>query len=209
VRKDIEELVTGPLYFPFALSDRRPLRAAQGYLTKFPYRLVAVISELSKLRDLAHAEPGELWQSHQTENNRQVLHGGRQADAKLRRATERHAVEMVSELYRNEGYSVEDVGDYEPWDITARGATEEVHIEVKGSAGARGGVDLTEGEIRNAEDYQPTHLVVVDGIGWIRTADGFKCNGGRVRRWKSWVPCRSALIPTSYRYPLPRLDDID
>lgn len=209
VHEDLAQLLIGPLYFPFVFSDRRPLRATQGYLTKFPYRLVAVISELSEMRDLARTEPGEPRQSRQSESNRQTLHGGRQTDTELRRAIERHAVEIVAELYRHEGYDVQDVGDRKSWDITAHRDAEEIHIEVKGSTGARDGVDLTEGEVRNAEDHQQTDLVVVDSINWTRTTDGFTCNGGRMRRWKSWVPDRSVLIPTSYCYPLPRLDDTD
>jgi hypothetical protein len=42
-----------PLYFPFQLSDSRPLRAFQGYLTKFPRALVAVIPPLVEVGDLA------------------------------------------------------------------------------------------------------------------------------------------------------------
>ena len=34
-----------PLYFPFQLSDRRPLRAFQGYLTKFPRLLIPKVIE--------------------------------------------------------------------------------------------------------------------------------------------------------------------
>jgi hypothetical protein len=43
----------GPLYFPFALSDKRALRPAQFYLTKFPARLLDVFQELRSLRDFA------------------------------------------------------------------------------------------------------------------------------------------------------------
>jgi hypothetical protein len=41
-----------PLYFPFLLSDKRPLRAFQGYLTKFPRALLEAIPELAALDDL-------------------------------------------------------------------------------------------------------------------------------------------------------------
>ncbi|MGH3856652.1 MAG: protein NO VEIN domain-containing protein [Pseudonocardiaceae bacterium] len=209
VREHLAKSISGPLYFPYALSDRRPVRAAQGYLTKFPYDLLVEIPELSKLRDFARAEPGEPSQQEQRKSGSRSLRGGRQSDVKLRRAIERHAVETVLALYRSEGYHVKDVGDHESWDITARREVEEIRVEVKGSTGTRDGVDLTEGEVRNGEDYQPTHLVVIDRIDWVRTADGFRCGGGRVRRWTNWTPARSVLIPTAYRYPLPALDDVE
>lgn len=210
VRDDLANSINGPLYFPYALSDRRPVRTAQGYLTKFPYDLVAIIPELSELRDLARAKPGEpLEQLQQPKSRSRTLRGGRQSDAELRRAIERYAVETVSARYRNNDYHVEDVGDRESWDITAYREAEEIHIEVKGSVGPRDGVDLTEGEVRNAEDHQPTHLVVVDCIGWVRTADGIRCSEGRVRTWSGWVPARSVLIPTAYRYPLPAPDELE
>lgn len=42
-----------PLYFPFQLSESRPLRAFQGYLTKFPSGLVAAIPQLADVGALA------------------------------------------------------------------------------------------------------------------------------------------------------------
>jgi hypothetical protein len=42
-----------PLYFPFQLSDSRPIRAFQGYLTKFPRALIEVAPQLSAIGALA------------------------------------------------------------------------------------------------------------------------------------------------------------
>ena len=39
-----------PLYFPFQLSDSRPLRAFQGYLAKFPDALIDAIPQLASVR---------------------------------------------------------------------------------------------------------------------------------------------------------------
>ena len=41
------------IYFPFQLSDTRPLRAFQGYLTKFPAALVAAIPQLAAVATVA------------------------------------------------------------------------------------------------------------------------------------------------------------
>jgi hypothetical protein len=210
VRDRLDNSVAGPIYFPFALSDRRPLRAAQVYLTKFPLGLVAAVPQLNYLLELARAEPGDTaeWDDDVPARGAQRPHpGGRQKNIEVRLAIERYAVLTIAKLYSGLGYDVEDVGAYRSWDLTARRDSEEIHIEVKGSAGAREGVDLTEGEIRNAEDHKPTDLAVVDGIGWTRTPSGIECSGGRVRQWHFWTPDRSALVATSYQYPLPREDD--
>jgi hypothetical protein len=42
-----------PIYFPFQLSNTRPLRAFQGYLTKFPRALTEVVAQL--VREIAEA----------------------------------------------------------------------------------------------------------------------------------------------------------
>lgn len=51
----VERLRRGPTYFPFAISDRRPIRPQQGYLTKVPKSVVdafpalrAAVSELAE-----------------------------------------------------------------------------------------------------------------------------------------------------------------
>ncbi len=43
VRDRLAAQHTGPLYFPFAFSVKRPLRTTQGYLVKFPRALVDAI----------------------------------------------------------------------------------------------------------------------------------------------------------------------
>jgi hypothetical protein len=42
-----------PIYPPFVLSDRRPLRAFQGYLTKFPRALTVLVPELAEVARVA------------------------------------------------------------------------------------------------------------------------------------------------------------
>jgi hypothetical protein len=49
----LDDYSPAPIYFPFQLSDTRPLRAFQGYLTKFPRALVSVIPQLSQVEALA------------------------------------------------------------------------------------------------------------------------------------------------------------
>jgi hypothetical protein len=47
VRASLAATYPGTLYFPFAVSDRRPLRAAQTYMAKFPSGLVSRVPALA------------------------------------------------------------------------------------------------------------------------------------------------------------------
>ncbi|WP_050507982.1 MULTISPECIES: protein NO VEIN domain-containing protein [Streptomyces] len=203
LRDHLAETVEGPLYFPFALSHTRPLRAAQGYLTKLPRALVETLPELLELRQTAISEPYESEASSPVPASprkpAQSSGYGRQHDAKRRRAVERYAMDLVLDHYRSLGYEVEDVGDRSPWDITVRRGASETHIEVKGSTTTREAIDLTEGEVRHAEGT-PTCLIVIDQI---EIDDELRCRGGRWREWTDWVPLREELVATAYRYPLP------
>lgn len=201
LRDRLTEAVAGPLYFPFALSDTRPLRAAQGYLTKLPRALVEELPELRELRQTAISEPHEPEAPDlpPASKPRSSTGYGRQRDAKRRQAVERYAMDLVLSHYCSLGYEVEDVGDHSPWDITAHKNGTEVHVEVKGSTTTREAIDLTEGEVRHAEGV-PTCLVVIDQI---KLGDDLHCHGGRWRTWNDWTPAREELVATAYRYPLP------
>jgi hypothetical protein len=48
VLQRLRESVSGPLYFPFALSDRRAIRTAQTYLAKFPAELIDIFPSLAE-----------------------------------------------------------------------------------------------------------------------------------------------------------------
>jgi len=132
------------------------------------------------------------------------------ADQVLKVALEQHGMSTVMEHYRDvEGYAVEDVSRWESYDIRATRGTEELHIEVKGSSGSAGHVELTYNEVGHAYGTD-THLVIVDEIQWRRLLDGtIETSGGRaanrsperrtrLRRglspmWSAWVRCRSGV----------------
>ncbi|MFB6855867.1 protein NO VEIN domain-containing protein [Streptomyces sp. NPDC056341] len=203
LRDHLAESVDGPVYFPFALSETRPLRAAQGYLTKLPLALVEELTELLELRQTAVSEPHEVevpgGQSTFRSKPTRSTGFGRQHDARRRRAVERHAMDLVLDHYRSLGYEAEDVGDHSSWDVTVRKDGTETHIEVKGSTTRRDTIDLTEGEVRHAEGVS-TQLIVIDQID---LDDNLRCHGGRWRSWADWAPRRAELVATAYRYPLP------
>jgi hypothetical protein len=66
VRTGLAAAYPGSLYFPFAISDTRPLRAAQTYMVKFPAELVSRVPTLASaarqaiLTRVANSDPQEV-----------------------------------------------------------------------------------------------------------------------------------------------------
>jgi hypothetical protein len=204
VKRSLEAQHRGALYFPFAFSDRRPVRAAQGYLVKFPVEIVRAVPMLARLAPGTperSSVPRPSSSEAATSARRRANGGsGYLADVRVRLAIERHAVEWAMRYYAAQGYEVEDVGAVCSYDVRAVSAGSELHIEVKGSSGTAETVELTANEIDHARS-KDTHLVVVDQISWHRRADGtVGTTGGRVRRWAPWVPDESSLLATRFRH---------
>lgn len=186
-----------PIYAPFQNYGGRELRAQQGYLTKFPAALVALLFNLPAV-DGADAPKARRRTARASRGH------GFLADAEKRKALERHAVRLAIDHYRAAGAtSIEELG--KPFDLRVMIDDVERHVEVKGSVGEDlGSVQLTQGEVDHARTYQPTDLFVVDGISATRTDDGeVETNGGVVRIWRDWTPSEKALRPTHLRYSLP------
>lgn len=186
-----------PVYAPFQNYGGRELRAQQGYLTKFPAALVALIFELPPSD--APAAPSTRIKTARVGQGQGYL-----ADAEKRAALERHAVSMAIEHFESIGATeIEELG--KPYDLRIVLDGAERHVEVKGSLGADlESVQLTQGEVDHARGYQPTDLFVVDGISARRGADGaVQTSGGTVRLWLDWTPSDKSLRPTHLRYTLP------
>jgi hypothetical protein len=186
-----------PVYSPFQNYGGRELRAQQGYLTKFPVALVALLFELPSI-DLP-AMPRAPSRTARASRGQGYL-----ANAARRTALERHAVRMAIEHYRAMGAAeVEELG--KPYDLRVTVNGVERHVEVKGSIGLGiGSVQLTQGEVDHAWRHQPTDLFVVDGIIATGGVDGtIETSGGVVRIWSNWMPSNNSLRPTQLRYTLP------
>lgn len=194
--KEIEHRSSGSIYPPFQLWDNGDVRAAQGYLFKFPAAL-------------AHWVFGNLSVSAQDDSTAQSGRGpgksqGYMSDAAKRVALEKHAVARAIDHYRREGAShIEERG--KPFDLLVVLNGVERHVEVKGTIGI--GVEhvqLTQGEVDHANRHQPTDLFVVDEIHASYAEDGtVVTRGGEVRIWSGWTPSERSLRPTHLRYTLP------
>jgi len=206
VSEELADTIDGPLYLPFAFSDKRPLRTAQAYLAKLPVEIITAIPELQEVLTVPDIVDRADLESRRPRTPRRSRATGYQNDPVLRSAIERHAMSWGLRHLEDQGFLVEDVGATNPFDILAISEDQEMHVEVKGSSGTCTTVELTAGEVREAhasDDYESL-LVVVDQIAWSRSSDGsIATQGGRLRIWEAWEPDDDRLVPTSYRYTLP------
>jgi hypothetical protein len=204
VNASLERAHRKPTYFPFYLYGGRELRAQQGYLVKFPVELFDVLPSIGAARIRAPAVgPEDLREDN--ERPRQRVPRGRVThvqDPLLRSTLENHAVERAIEYYDGLG-ATNFLKLGKPYDIRLSLAGVVRHVEVKGSSLLIETVELTINEVVHARDYQPTDLVVVDGIDWTRTGDRIITTGGRLRVWPDWTPADGDLSVRRFAYALP------
>jgi hypothetical protein len=212
LRDQLEARHGKPIYFPFFRYRAGEVRAQQGYLVKFPEELIGLLPRLESVRaeqtgSVAHEAEEE--ENRPDSSSRTVPRGRttRIQDPVLRKAIEDHAVAQAVTHYRQLGCTEWTILG-KPYDIKLSLNGEERHIEVKGSSLEVATVELTTNEVTHADDYQPTDLVVVDGIDWTREEDGtISTSGGQLRIWTDWTPEDENLFARTYAYNLGELPD--
>lgn len=122
------------------------------------------------------------------------------ADPKVRRAIERHAVDIAISHYRARGWTVSEKG--KPYDLDCVRGSDYVHVEVKGTTSKAATVELTVNEVRHASEH-PTELFVVSDIVLQPGDDSLATYGGVVRVFEEWRPNPSALRATRFEYQIP------
>ena len=186
-------------YFPFDSSDKRELRAHQGYLTKFPIELFEALAPIGL--DAPVTFNSETGQS--MARSAQRTHGPRfLTDTKLRMGIERHSVGLTRAWYEERGAtSIRELG--KPYDLDLVLDRRLRRVEVKGSSMPDiSSILLTKNEVRNARAFAETDLVVVDSIAFERDGDGFRFEGGTLRRWENWTPEDMHITGLQYQYEL-------
>ena len=141
-----------------------------------------------------------------------VGHGsGFETNQKRKKAVEDHAVGRIMECFPQPPYQVSNLGDrHLGFDIEVTCPDGQVwHIEAKGTRGACGTVELTEGE-RAHLGYCPAQghaLCVVSEIAADPVGDGFQCSGGKLEWVWPWKITEKigepGLVPITYRYTVP------
>jgi len=123
-----------------------------------------------------------------------------------RRAVEAHAMSLAFAHYKAMGWEVVDKSAFGPYDLMAVKADQKRFIEVKGTTGAGLSVLLTHGEVKHAmEHITDSVLVVVANIKLARENDRWVTSGGEIVCHQSpWVITKESLLPTQFRYAIPR-----
>ena len=124
-------------------------------------------------------------------------------DAKRKVAVEQRAVDLAIEHYEAAGWSVEDVGSRESYDLLCRKRGKDLHVEVKGTTGAGKRVFLTVNEVAHARrEYPRVALFAVTGIV-VSTGAEPEASGGVPVVFDPWDLEQERLKAQVYDYVLP------
>lgn len=126
--------------------------------------------------------------------------------AEERRAVEIHAVKVATIYLTDLGYTVEDVGSTESYDLRATKDSGNILIEVKGTTGGLGKIVLTANEVRLHKGHLDKNgLIVVHNIGLDRE-DKLRAFGGAILARIPWALAEDKLRPIAYSYDLTTQD---
>jgi hypothetical protein len=189
------------MYFPFQKHPTSGLKPNQGYLFKLPAEVLQSAPDLLPDSDWGGFDRPLMAPPVDGQNGVKQTYAGFCADPVLKKAIEMRAVEQATGYYKAAGYTVEDVGAYQPYDLQVVRGDEVRHVEVKGSQGYVQKVILTRNEVTQANEFGPTDLVVVAEIQWERRLDGsIATENGLMSVYSDWRPSPENLIPLSYEY---------
>ena len=96
------------------------------------------------------------------------------------------AVAVVTQHFQDLGYTVEDVGATESYDLDVRRGGEHLYVEVKGTTSSGQAVVLTKNEVRlHREKYPDNALAVVRHIRF-EASEHPVCSGGELALFQPW-----------------------
>jgi hypothetical protein len=120
----------------------------------------------------------------------------------VRKVIEEYAVTWAISYYRAQGWTVEDVGSSQPYDLHCTRGTDELHVEVKGTTGLGETVILTRNEVLHVLEWRPNvDLFIVTEIHVEnRESDHPIATGGVGHVCRNWRPAEDDLTPLGYDY---------
>ena len=129
---------------------------------------------------------------------------GRRLSAAENKAIEEHAVRVVREHLENElGFTTQDVGATESYDVHATRDGSTIKLEVKGTTSDGAAIILTANEVTlHLAEHPHNALAVVRGIVLDRDDGGPVASGGELDLTMGWELDRDRLQPIAYRYSL-------
>lgn len=120
----------------------------------------------------------------------------------VRKAVERYAISWAIGHYLAEGWTVNDVGSTESYDLDCTRGDEHIHVEVKGTTTIGETIVLTPNEVAHARAWCPnTGLFLVTDIEVDQTATDHPIpSGGTARIWPGWTVDEDRLTAVAYFY---------
>lgn len=126
---------------------------------------------------------------------------GIRLNAEERRILEQHSVNMATKYFRDQGWSVKDVGAKESYDLFLKRDDQRLHVEVKGITSTGAQVVLTRSEVETQRKLGPANaLVVVHSIDLDRALKPPVASGGILCCTSPWYIEEEDLTVVSYVY---------
>jgi hypothetical protein len=127
---------------------------------------------------------------------------GRRFTAAENRAIERRAVKLAREHFEQElGFTTEDVGDTQSYDVRAAKDDQVIKVEVKGTTTDGSGVVLTRNEVNLHRAEHPNNaLAVVRNIVLDHSGDDPAATGGELVLVMPWKIDEAGLLAIAYDY---------
>lgn len=132
---------------------------------------------------------------------------GRQSDSKQNKAIERFAVDAAVAHYESRGWEVTEFG--KPFDLLCTRGGEDLRVEVKGTTGEAGTVQVTINEITNARTFSAdlfiVHNITLDSYESPETGQvDYIGVGGTSRILPNWEPEDDDLTAKAFQYRVPQ-----
>ncbi|MGC5626964.1 DUF3883 domain-containing protein [Georgenia sp. Z1344] len=124
---------------------------------------------------------------------------GRRVDPVKKKLTEDLAQQRLTEHFKNEGWTVEDVRTTKPYDALATKDGRKLYLEAKGTVTAGQSVDVTPNEVKFARNHPGQCVLgILSGVTFA-TDDSIDPGSGKLEIF-DWNPDAGTLIPTGYSF---------
>lgn len=120
-----------------------------------------------------------------------------------RRAVEARAMDVATQFYEHNGWTVVDVSNARSYDLVCSRGGQELHVEVKGTTGQGEKVLLPRNEVTHARKHYPNvALFIVYGIKLSKGPPPV-ATGGEARVLSPWDIDAGKLEPLAFSYSIP------
>lgn len=128
---------------------------------------------------------------------------GRRLDVEAKDMLERHAEDLAARWCKARGWSdIERVGNKKAWDLEGLdGRRLRRYVEVRGTTGGLGAVEVTAGEVNAARTHGDSHLMIVVSEILLDFEGGqWRTGGGVLQVIYPWRPLDVELTPLRFKW---------